>query len=812
MGKGLMTGLKSTFVHCAAAALLVAGSTDVLRSASLEGTILDPQGAVVAGARLQLFDRNSSESHETWSRADGSYAFKAVAPGDYLLEGEAVDSALAGSLSAAVRGDASRNLTLSLIATSTEVVVTASSTPLAVQEVAKALDVIDSQQIAIRNEFSLAEAIRGVPGVRVQQLRGPGSFTTVQTRGMRNHDTAVLIDGMRFRDAASGQGDATAFYEAMNIVDVDRIEVLRGSGSSLYGSHSMAGVLNVASRQGGGRPHADLRSEGGGLGMLRGVGRFGGGLGADRLVYSGGFSHLNVTRGHRDGSPHRNTGGQAFVKYALAPNLSLSARAWAANSFLALAESPTFTDAIVANFPASGAVPAHPLPRRQLELFERSQPFDAGRATFIPSPIDPDARRVSSFVAAALVLRHQLTPGSSYRLAYQLVDTERSYMDGPAGPSQFEPRVSNLSQFNGETHTLQARTDQRLGASSLITVGYEGEYEAYHDRNTDESPTATESRVAIDQASHAFFGQDQIRFLDGDLQVSLAGRTQIFRPGTPTFAGSQSPYERGSGPPPAKSLTGDVAVAYFLRDSQTKLRVHAGNSFRSPSAYERFGGSYSSFSGTYSYWGDPQLGPERSVAVDAGFDQWLARSRFRLSGTVFYTDLSDTIIFDFANFPQNDAFGRFGGYRNAGGGIARGAEFSARLVPAASTALQVAYTYVNSDSRTPTIGTDFFKVPGLSENVFTATFSQWFARRLNVTFDLFAASGYPLSPYGALGRRMYFGGPVKADVVVRYELPLGEGRRVEFYGKTENVLNHDYYEKGFDSPGAWAIGGIRFAF
>lgn len=807
-----MTGLKSTFVHCAAAALLVAGSTDVLRSASLEGTIFDPHGAAVADARLQLFDRNSGASHETRSRADGSYAFKVVAPGDYLLEVEAVDSALAGSLSAAVRGDASRNLTLSLIATSTEVVVTASSTPLAVQEVAKALDVIDSQQIAIRNEFSLAEAIRGVPGVRVQQLRGPGSFTTVQTRGMRNHDTAVLIDGMRFRDAASGQGDATAFYEAMNIVDVDRIEVLRGSGSSLYGSHSMAGVLNVASRQGGGRPHADLRSEGGGLGMLRGVGRFGGGLGADRLVYSGGFSHLNVTRGHRDGSPHRNTGGQAFVKYALAPNLSLSARAWAANSFLALAESPTFTDAIVANFPASGAVPAHPLPRRQLELFERSQPFDAGRATFIPSPIDPDARRVSSFVAAALVLRHQLTPGSSYRLAYQLVDTERSYMDGPAGPSQFEPRVSNLSQFNGETHTLQARTDQRVGASSLITVGYEGEYEAYHDRNTDESPTATESRVAIDQASHAFFGQDQIRFLDGNLQVSLAGRTQIFRPGTPTFAGSQSPYERGSGPPPAKSLTGDVAVAYFLRDSQTKLRVHAGNSFRSPSAYERFGGSYSSFSGTYSYWGDPQLGPERSVAVDAGFDQWLARSRFRLSGTVFYTDLSDTIIFDFANFPQNDAFGRFGGYRNAGGGIARGAEFSARLVPAASTALQVAYTYVNSDSRTPTIGTDFFKVPGLSENVFTATFSQWFARRLNVTFDLFAASGYPLSPYGALGRRMYFGGPVKADVVVRYELPLGEGRRVEFYGKTENVLNHDYYEKGFDSPGAWAIGGIRFGF
>ena len=343
--------------------------------------------------------------------------------------------------------------------------------------------------------------------------------------------------------------------------------------------------------------------------MLRGVGRFGGGLGADRLVYSGGFSHLNVTRGHRGGSPHRNTGAQAFAKYALTPNLSLSGRLWGADSFLALAESPAFTDAVVANFPASGTVPARPLQLRQLESFERSQPFDAGRATFIPSPIDPDARRVSSFVAAALVLRYQLAPGSSYRLAYQLVDTERSYMDGPAGPGRFEPGVSNLSRFDGETHTFQARTDQRLGAYGLITLGYEGEYENYLDLNTDESPAPTESRVGIDQASHAFFGQDQVRFLDGNLQVSLAGRAQIFRPGAPTFAGALSPYERDRVPNPARALTGDVAAAYFLRDSQTKLRAHAGNSFRSPSAYERFGGAYSSFSGAYSYWGDPRLSP-----------------------------------------------------------------------------------------------------------------------------------------------------------------------------------------------------------
>ena len=59
---------------------------------------------------------------------------------------------------------------------------------------------------------------------------------------------------------------------------------------------------------------------------------------------------------------------------------------------------------------------------------------------------------------------------------------------------------------------------------------------------------------------------------------------------------------------------------------------------------------------------------------------------------------------------------------------------------------------------------------------------------------------------------MIFNGPVKADVVFSYELPLTDRQSVEFYGKVENVLNRKYYENGFGSPGAWAIGGMRFKF
>ncbi len=795
------------------AGLLAAVLTPVaLLADSISGRVLDPDGLAVSNARIRLFDRNSGELRKTISRGDGSYLIQGVPDGQYLIEAGTEDAVLSGQQLIRVEGAQTVDLELEISGAEVEVVVTASSTPLTLEEVAKALDVVDSEQIALRNEFALSEAIRNIPGVRVQQLRGPGSFTTVQTRGLRNHDTAVLIDGLRFRDAAGTQGDATSFYQNMNIVDTERVEFLRGSGSSLYGSHAIGGVMNISSSQGGGRPHGEFRAEGGGLGMRRGVGRIGGGLADDRFVYSGGFSHLNVVDGYRGGSPYRNNSAQGFAKVSFNPKVSLSGRVWGSDAILGLTESPAFPDSVVANFPAAGNVPARPLPNSELSRFEQGMPFNAGSATFVPAQIDPDNRRVSSFLATALIFQHQLTPDGSYRFSYQNVDTNRSFQDGPAGPGRFDPVFNNDSRFDGQTHTFQARTDHRLGAYNQVTLGYEYEDEKYFNFNTDESPSPPDSTIDIDQASHALFAQNQIRLLQGALIVSLSGRIQFFDLGLPRFSGTQSPYEDTEVDTPASAYTGDAAVAYFVRGSQTKLRAHVGNSFRAPSLYERFGGSFSSFSGGFNYWGDPRLNPERAISVDGGIDQWLFGSKWRMSGTFFYTNLHETVIFDFANFPANDIFGRFGGYRNAGGGIARGVEFSTQVSPTSRTRIQAAYTYTNSDSRTPTIGADYFQIPGLSKHVYTLTATQWIAKRFNVTFDLFAASDYILSPFGARRRLMLFDGPVKADVVFRYDLPVADQRTLELYVKVENVFDNDIYEDGFGSPGAWAIGGICFKF
>src|SRR5262249_62083657 len=99
----------------------------------------------------------------------------------------------------------------------------------------------------------------------------------------------------------------------------------------------------------------------------------------------------------------------------------------------------------------------------------------------------------------------------------------------------------------------------------------------------------------------------------------------------------------------------------------------------------------------YSAYGDPRLRPDRSIAVDAGVDQSLLNDRLRLSGSWFYTRLQEVIVFDFSGAisPVTDPFGRFGGYRNATGGLDRGFDLCLTASPSPSPAVSTTYTFTD---------------------------------------------------------------------------------------------------------------------
>ena len=173
------------------------------------------------------------------------------------------------------------DIVLSIRTIPQQISVTASGYLEDLDDAARATTVIGRSELDKRLEFSVAESLREVPGVRITQTGGPGSLTNIRIRGLRPQDTAVLIDGMRFRDPSGTQGDATAFIADMMTVNVSRLEVLRGCGSALYGSNAMGGVVNIVSDSGGGRFRGDWLGEGGGLGFLR-----------SQLVYLGGWPRI----------------------------------------------------------------------------------------------------------------------------------------------------------------------------------------------------------------------------------------------------------------------------------------------------------------------------------------------------------------------------------------------------------------------------------------------------------------------------------------------------------------------------------------
>ena len=136
----------------------------------------------------------------------------------------------------------------------------------------------------------------------MQQQGSPGSLTTLRLRGQRNFDTALLLDGLRVRDAGDINGSALSLFSDLVPVALDRVEVLRGAGSSIYGSHAIGGVVNMIPGVGSSGFHLNAGFDGGSLGTFR-----------ERLEASGGgklfgfdvgVNRLDVRDGI-DGDEHR---------------------------------------------------------------------------------------------------------------------------------------------------------------------------------------------------------------------------------------------------------------------------------------------------------------------------------------------------------------------------------------------------------------------------------------------------------------------------------------------------------------------------
>jgi vitamin B12 transporter len=126
------------------------------------------------------------------------------------------------------------------------IVVTASRIPVPLSAVGSSITVIDREQIEHRESAFALDLLRDVPGVAISQSGSIGSQTQLRMRGAEANQILVLIDGIEANDPA---GNAEFALENLGTWDIDRIEVVRGAQSGLWGSDALAGVINVITRQ-----------------------------------------------------------------------------------------------------------------------------------------------------------------------------------------------------------------------------------------------------------------------------------------------------------------------------------------------------------------------------------------------------------------------------------------------------------------------------------------------------------------------------------------------------------------------------------
>lgn len=467
-------------------------------------------------------------------------------------------------------------------ATLPEMVVTATRLPTPLEQVASSVTVITADDIARNNYRTLPEALRTVPGVDVVSLGPSGAATGVFVRGTESNHTLVLLDGIEINDPSTADGQ----FDFANIMleDVERIEFLRGSQSTLYGSDAIGGVVNIITKRGRGPARFSARLEGGTDSTLN-----------QAASVSGAYEKVD----YRLSVERLDTEGQSVTPKRNRPDGVNSEKDGFENLSLAASGGVQITETVRANVVAR---------------------YIDSEVELDPSPEDPNADQESDQFFGRAEVEATLFDGFfDNRLGVGYTDYDRRFNNPADGLSA---DFAN-STFEGRKLKFDWQGDLYLTETQTLTLGAETEKEDSDSRSSFSS--GFRSRTNNDVRTSAGFAQLQSSFFDR-LFSTLGLRIDA--------------HDRFG-----KEVTGRVAVTYLHRETDTKLKASYGNGFKAPSLEQLFGASFfDPFGQVFS--GNPDLNPERSHAVEAGIEQTLWQDRLTLGGTFFYIEIDDLISFN----------------------------------------------------------------------------------------------------------------------------------------------------------------------
>ncbi|WP_330927252.1 TonB-dependent receptor domain-containing protein [Candidatus Sororendozoicomonas aggregata] len=205
-----------------------------------------------------------------------------------------------------------------------DVVVTASRTAETTDETLGPVTVISRQAIERSQASSVLELLNRTPGLQVTTSGGPGSASGIFLRGTKSAQTLVLIDGMKMNAPDSG----SASLEFLDPSQIERIEIVRGPRSTLYGADAIGGVIHIFTRQGKGKPALTVKTSVGSRTTGNHSINFGGKTGSTRFnLQAGLFETQGYDRTGQSGDDHayRNKSLSGSLSHALNNSLTLGA-------------------------------------------------------------------------------------------------------------------------------------------------------------------------------------------------------------------------------------------------------------------------------------------------------------------------------------------------------------------------------------------------------------------------------------------------------------------------------------------------------
>ena len=466
------------------------------------------------------------------------------------------------------------------------IVASGARTPAAADTLGTSISLLEGDEIERRQNPILSDLLRSIPGLAVNRGGGAGQLTQVRIRGAEGNHTLVLIDGIEANEINfNGEFD----FSGLLAIGIERVEILRGAQSALYGSDAIGGVINVVTK--GGEPgfEAAASVEGGSFGAVQasallsgGVERFTGAVSAGYLETNG----INLSRlgDEKDGSRIVSFNGKARAQ--LFDGLSAQAVF-------------RYTDTHADN---------------------DGQDFDFPPTATNGLAIDTMDRQLISQLYTGLSLDGSfLDDVFAVKTAIGYVQSQREFINDNQDLTGNEgERLKFTQQF-----TVNVATPELANAKHTLTAAYEREELDFE--NFGVVPDALENQRRSDNQD-SFIGEYRVGF--GEQVFLSAG---IRHDDNALFDNSTS-YR--------------VAGAWRIEGPGTRLHASWGTAVTNPGFFELFG-FFPDF-----FLGNPNLRPEKSESFDVGVEQHFFDDKLKVDVTYFQADLTDEIVtvFDFSTF------------------------------------------------------------------------------------------------------------------------------------------------------------------